>query len=160
MGDQPDVATTQEFTLNIGQGSLSFITPTAAEGTADPAVPAFPTVINFVNPADPQAFFSFPFLVAGGTGNNILTVYMPRELELSVFDANIINSIEVLENDTDETVQLALASFSLSPFRFWNHCGRLTIATPMSGAATRRNAPSRSSGPFPPPDGPPSRPGE
>ncbi len=77
LGDQPDVAATQAYTLNVGEGSLAYITPTGAAGTVDPAVPAFPVVIDFVNPANPTAFFAFPFLVAGGSGNNILTIYMP-----------------------------------------------------------------------------------
>ncbi|NJN14509.1 MAG: hypothetical protein HC813_02455, partial [Planctomycetes bacterium] len=39
---QPDLATTAGFTANIGEGSIAILTPTAAEGTSDPAVPAFP----------------------------------------------------------------------------------------------------------------------
>ncbi len=77
LGDQPDVTATLDFTLHVGEGAIAFITPTGAAGTVDPAVPAFPVVIDFVNPANPTAFFAFPFLVAGGSGNNILTIYMP-----------------------------------------------------------------------------------
>ena len=101
--DQPDVSTSADYTLSVGEGSINFMTPTAKEGTADPAVPAFPDVIDFVNPANPQAFFSFAFEVAGGSGNNIVEVFMPRELELSVFDVNVVAGIDTLETDTDET---------------------------------------------------------
>jgi len=103
-GGDPNLAAQEDFALEIGEGMINIITPTAQAGTSDPLVPAFHDVISFVNPADPQAFFSFKFLVAGGTGNNINNVYLPRELELSVFDANIVNGLETLDFDTDETL--------------------------------------------------------
>jgi len=104
----PALAAEQPFAIEVLEGSISILNPTFQEGSNDPAVPAFPDVINFVNPADPQAFFSFPFEAAGGTGNNIIVVYMPRELELSVFDTladtNPDGSIK-LEDDTLETAE-------------------------------------------------------
>ena len=104
----PALAAEQPFAIEVLEGSISILNPTFQEGSNDPAVPAFPDVINFVNPADPQAFFSFPFEAAGGTGNNIIVVYLPRELELSVFDTladtNPDGSIK-LEDDTLETAE-------------------------------------------------------
>ncbi|MGQ0614922.1 MAG: hypothetical protein ACT4PV_14400 [Planctomycetaceae bacterium] len=82
----PALAVTRLFGLRITLGRVNVITPTAEEGTTDVAVPAFPLVIDFVNPANPQAFFSWAFLVAGGSGDNVINIYLPRELELSVFD--------------------------------------------------------------------------
>ena len=80
---QARLAATATFTLTIDQGSITLMTPTAAEGAIDPAVPAFPEVVDFVNPANPQGFFSLSFQLAGGSGKNIANVYLPRELELS-----------------------------------------------------------------------------
>ncbi|MHC4820069.1 MAG: hypothetical protein ACYTF8_18700, partial [Planctomycetota bacterium] len=82
-GDLPALATAYDFTINVGEGSITILSPTAAEGTTDPAVPAFPEVVDYVNPANPQAFFAFPFLIAGGSNANQNVVYVPRELELS-----------------------------------------------------------------------------
>ena len=104
----PALAAEQPFQIEVFEGRINILNPTFEEGSNDPAVPAFPDVINFVNPADPQAFFSFPFEAAGGSGSNILVVYMPRELELSVFDTlaskNPDGSIK-LEEDTLETAE-------------------------------------------------------
>jgi hypothetical protein len=101
--DQPDVAVYADFSITVGEGSIAILTPTASEGTKDPAVPAFPDVIDFVNPANPQAFFSFPFLAAGGSGDNLLNVYLPRELELSVFDRDENDAAYPGDLDVDET---------------------------------------------------------
>ena len=100
--EQPDLSVTLDFALTIGEGSVAILSPTAAEGTSDPAVPAFPEVIDFVNPANPQAFFSFAFLIAGGSGSNILNVYLPRELELSTFDAALSGGKQPVNHDSDE----------------------------------------------------------
>lgn len=97
-GDLPALAAEQPYSIVVDDGSVNILNPTAQEGSSDPAVPAFPDVVDFVNPANPQAFFSFAFQTAGGTQNKILSVYMPRELELSVFDANKTDN----EEDTDE----------------------------------------------------------
>ncbi|MHC4952383.1 MAG: hypothetical protein ACYTGZ_00710 [Planctomycetota bacterium] len=99
----PALAAEQPFQIEVFQGKINILNPTALEGSNDPAIPAFPKVINFVNPANPQAFFSFPFETAGGTGNNLLTVYMPRELELSVFD-QLGSSIPVPPNE--DTIEI------------------------------------------------------
>ena len=99
---QPDLAATQRFTVNVGQGTVAILTPTDVEGTSDPAVPAFPTALPFVNPANPAAFFSWPFLIAGGSNNNLARVYMPREVELSTFDAAVVDEF-TLRQDTDES---------------------------------------------------------
>jgi len=96
--DQPDLVALQGFTLTIGEGRVTIVSPTAAEGTTDPALPAFPSVIPFVNPANPQGFYSFTWQVAGGSNANVSTVYMPRELELSIFDTLAAD----LSEDTDE----------------------------------------------------------
>jgi len=101
---QARLAATATFTLTIDQGSITLMTPTAAEGTIDPAVPAFPEVVDFVNPANPQGFFSLAFQLAGGSGSNIATVYLPRELELSVFDDRVVDGAEDLGFDSDETL--------------------------------------------------------
>ncbi|MEE8105796.1 MAG: hypothetical protein V3T86_09710 [Planctomycetota bacterium] len=95
----PALAAVQEFDLRIGDGSVAILTPTAAEGTTDPKVLAFPESIDFVNPQNAQAFFSFAFLVAGGSGQNELNIYLPRELELSVFDDSVADASQ----DTDES---------------------------------------------------------
>ena len=95
----PALAAVQEFDVGIDDGSVAILTPTATEGTTDPKVAAFPETVDFVNPENAQAFFSFKFLVAGGSGDNLLNVYLPRELELSVFDEGIGDSSE----DTDES---------------------------------------------------------
>jgi len=102
---RPALATQRDFTTTIGEGRINILSPTALEGTTDVAVPAFPSTIDFVNPANPQAFFSFAFLVAGGSGDNLLNVYLPRELELSVFDTVPVDGSGrvVLSNDTDES---------------------------------------------------------
>ncbi|MCK6460609.1 MAG: putative Ig domain-containing protein, partial [Planctomycetes bacterium] len=84
---EADLAAARAFRIEIGEGAIAILTPTAEEGTSDPAVPAFPARIPFVNPANPEAFFSFAFLLGGGSGRNVATVYGPREWELSVFDA-------------------------------------------------------------------------
>ncbi|MHC4670634.1 MAG: hypothetical protein ACYTFD_19830, partial [Planctomycetota bacterium] len=102
--DQPDLATEADFTITIGEGAVNILTPTAAEGTKDPAVIAFPDVIDFVNPANPQAFFSFSFLIAGGSDHNINNVYISRELELSMFDADFVAGIVGLQFDSDESL--------------------------------------------------------
>ena len=101
--EQPAVSTIQEFTLTVGDGSITILTPTAEEGTSDSAVPAFPLTLDFVSPANPQGFFSWAFLVAGGSGVNTLNAYMPRELELSMFDTNVVDGIDELSFDTDES---------------------------------------------------------
>ncbi|MHC4224281.1 MAG: hypothetical protein ACYSUN_09855, partial [Planctomycetota bacterium] len=85
--DQPNLAAVQEFVLNVAQGSVAILNPQNV--TVDPAVPAFPEVTDFVNPSNPQAFFSFAFQIAGGSTNNLSNVYIPRELELSTFDEGI-----------------------------------------------------------------------
>jgi hypothetical protein len=102
-GDLPARAASSEFTVTIGIGSVTILSPTAAEGTTDPAVPAFPEVIDFVNPANPQAFFAYSFLLAGGSNANNNVVYVPRELELSAFDAAVVDLIQPGNHDTDES---------------------------------------------------------
>ncbi len=102
-GDQPALAAVADFTLSIGEGSIAILSPTAEEGTTDPEVPAFPEVIDFVNPANPQAFFSFAFLIAGGSGHELLNIYLPRELELSTFDTAIVDGTEPVGFDSDES---------------------------------------------------------
>ena len=67
--EQPAVTTVQTFSLTIGQGSITILTPTSDEGTSDSAVPAFPLTLDFVSPSNPQGFFSWAFLVAGGSGS-------------------------------------------------------------------------------------------
>jgi hypothetical protein len=99
---QPDLAVTQPFSVNVAEGTIAILTPTAEEGTKDPAVPAFPQVVPFVNPANPEAFFSFPFQIAGGSNNNAATIYGPREWELSAFDASVIDE-PTLHADVDES---------------------------------------------------------
>jgi hypothetical protein len=104
----PALAAEQPFQIAVAEGTNNILTPTAAEGSSDPAVPAFPDIINFVNPADPQAFFSFPFETAGGSGNNVLVVYLPRELELSLFDTLVAKNPDgtpKLDEDTLETAE-------------------------------------------------------
>ena len=44
------MATTAQFTINVGEGSVTILSPTAEQGTTDPAVPAFPDVVDYVNP--------------------------------------------------------------------------------------------------------------
>ena len=101
---QPDLAVSQPFSVNVGEGTIAILTPTALEGTSDPAVPAFPSVIAFVNPANPEAFFSFPFLIAGGSNNNAATIYAPREWELSAFDVSVdASDPATLRADVDES---------------------------------------------------------
>ncbi|MHC4451984.1 MAG: hypothetical protein ACYS0E_17900, partial [Planctomycetota bacterium] len=95
------LAAQQPFEIVVGEGRVAILNPTAAEGTTDPAVPAFPDLINFVNPANPQAFFSFAFQTAGGSGANNLSIYMPRELELSVFDT-LKSDPDANDEDTNE----------------------------------------------------------
>ncbi|MEE8106707.1 MAG: hypothetical protein V3T86_14325 [Planctomycetota bacterium] len=95
----PALAATQPYGIEVDDGQIAILTPTAEEGTIDVAVPAFPDVIDFVNPANAQAFFSFKFQTAGGSGINRVNVYMPRELELSSFDATATSPTE----DTDES---------------------------------------------------------
>ncbi|MHC4667440.1 MAG: hypothetical protein ACYTFD_03455, partial [Planctomycetota bacterium] len=101
---QPALAAEADFAINVGEGSVNILTPTAAEGTTDPSVLAFPDVIDFVNPANPQAFFSFSFLIAGGSDNNINNIYTSRELELSSFDADVAAGIVGLQFDSDESL--------------------------------------------------------
>jgi len=100
----PALAVTRLFGIRITLGRINVITPTAAEGTTDVAVPAFPVVIDFVNPANPQAFFAWAFLVAGGSGDNIINIYVPRELELSVFDTLALDAAgkTSIGHDTNE----------------------------------------------------------
>jgi hypothetical protein len=100
--DQPDLAATQSFSVNVSAGTIAVLTPTAEEGTKDPAVPAFPSVVPFVNPANPEAFFSFPFQIAGGSNNNAATIYGPREWELSAFDTSVVDET-TLREDVDES---------------------------------------------------------
>ncbi len=101
---QPDLATAHPFSVNVGEGSIAILTPTAEEGTVDPAVPAFASVVPFVNPANPEAFFSFPFQIAGGSNNNAATIYAPREWELSAFDVSVDPSDPAtLRVDVDES---------------------------------------------------------
>ncbi|MHC4957379.1 MAG: hypothetical protein ACYTGN_03315 [Planctomycetota bacterium] len=102
-GGDPALSAEAEYRMQVGAGAVNIITPTAAEGTSDPQVPAFPDVIDFVNPANPQAFFSFAFQTAGGSGFNDLNIYMPRELELSVFDADIVDNGMPQTFDSDES---------------------------------------------------------
>ena len=99
---QPDLSATSPFTITIGPGSVAILTPTADEGTTDPAVPALDGVVPFVNPADPSAFYSFAFETAGGSRDNVNAVYMPRELELSVFDAAVVADGDLIDMDFDE----------------------------------------------------------
>ena len=47
----PALAAEQPFKIEVFQGTVNILNPTAEEGSNDPAVPAFPKVINFVNPA-------------------------------------------------------------------------------------------------------------
>lgn len=101
---QPDLATSQAFSLDVGEGTIAILTPTAEEGTGDPAVPAFPAAVPFVNPLNPEAFFDFRFLLAGGSDDNAATVYGPREWELSTFDVSVDPSDEAtLREDVDES---------------------------------------------------------
>jgi hypothetical protein len=101
---QPDLAVTQAFSVNVSEGTIVILTPTAEEGTKDPAVPACPSVVPFVNPANPEAFFSFPFQIAGGSNINLATIYAPREWELSAFDASVDPAdSSTLRIDVDET---------------------------------------------------------
>ncbi len=100
--DQPDLLVTQDFVINVGEGSVKVLTPTAAEGTIDPALPAFPDTITFVNPANAQAFFSSSFFVAGGTSSRLLNIYIPREIELSQFDAPVADGTIDASFDLDE----------------------------------------------------------
>jgi hypothetical protein len=103
-GGNPALSAEEDYMMQVGAGAVNIITPTAAEGTSDPQVPAFPDVIDFVNPANPQAFFSFAFQAAGGSGSNFLSIYMPRELELSVFDTDIIDNGRPQNFDSDESL--------------------------------------------------------
>ena len=96
---QPDVVARHTFTITVSEGKVAILSPTAEEGSVDVAVPAFPDTIPFVNPANSQAFYSFAWEIAGGSGNNTNTVYMPRELELSSFDEDVVD----LEEDTIES---------------------------------------------------------
>jgi hypothetical protein len=98
---QPDLAVAQAFSLAVGEGRVAILTPTAEEGTSNPAVPAFPGTVPFVNPANPEAFFSFAFEIAGGSNDNAATVYAPREWELSAFDASVTDE-PTLHADTEE----------------------------------------------------------
>ncbi len=101
---QPDLAVSQPFSVNVGEGAIAILTPTAEEGTVDPAVPAFPGVVPFVNPANPEAFLSFGFLFAGGSNNNAATIYAPREWELSAFDVSVDEADPAtLRADVDES---------------------------------------------------------
>jgi len=112
---KPALSASMEFTVNVGEGSIAILSPTAAEGTKDPQVPAFPEVVPFVNPANPKAFFSFSFLIAGGSGNIRSSIFAPRELELSVFDKAVVTSADPtseLRQDTDES----LTGSAKSPF--------------------------------------------
>jgi hypothetical protein len=99
---QPDLAVTQSFAVNVSEGTIAILTPTAEEGTKDPAVPAFPSVVPFVNPANPEAFVSFAFQIAGGSNVNAATIYGPREWELSAFDASVVDEA-TLRQDVDES---------------------------------------------------------
>jgi len=110
----PDLAVSHAFVLEIGEGTIAILTPTAEEGTSDPAVPAFPAVVPFVNPASAEAFFAFAFLLAGGSNDNVATVYAPREWELSAFDASIADEAS-LHADTEERPVRGAAA-GLSPF--------------------------------------------
>ena len=101
-GELPALAAEQDFVINVNEGSVAILSPTALEGTTDPAVPAFPEVIPFVNPANPSAFFSFAWEVAGGSGNLVNAVYLPRELELSVFDAAVAADQDLIDFDVIE----------------------------------------------------------
>jgi hypothetical protein len=100
---QPDLATEHEFSVTVGEGSVAILTPTAEEGTSDPAVPAFPANVGFVNPGNPEAFFSWAFQIAGGSNNNIANVYAPREVLLSAFDTSVVDEAS-LHVDVDESV--------------------------------------------------------
>ncbi|MHC4491531.1 MAG: hypothetical protein ACYTDU_07900 [Planctomycetota bacterium] len=105
---QPALAVAADFVIVVGEGAISILSPTAAEGTADPAVPAFPEVIDYVNPANAQAFFAYSFLIAGGSNNNNNVVYVPRELGLSSFDVALhLDDTDPLKqpgnHDTDES---------------------------------------------------------
>ncbi|MFQ5845092.1 MAG: hypothetical protein ACE5JG_08900, partial [Planctomycetota bacterium] len=82
----PAFSASQQFEIFIDRGQIAILTPTADEGTTDPLVPAVPGVFKFVNPTDISSFTSFKWLVAGGTGDNEIHLYLPREVELSVFD--------------------------------------------------------------------------
>jgi len=99
---QPDLATSHQFSVNVSEGTIAILTPTAEEGTTDPSMPAFPTVVPFVNPANPEAFFSFAFQLAGGSNINAATIYGPREWELSAFDASVVDET-TLHQDVDES---------------------------------------------------------
>ncbi|HEX5032298.1 MAG TPA: hypothetical protein VFX78_12680, partial [Candidatus Eisenbacteria bacterium] len=109
---QPDLATSQGFSVNVSEGTIAILTPTAEEGTTDPAVPAFPTVVPFVNPADPEAFFAFAFQIAGGSNVNAATIYSPRELELSAFDASVVDDVTLREDVDESSVPGAPANLS------------------------------------------------
>jgi len=102
-GDLPALAASGEFTITVGEGAVTILSPTATEGTTDPAVPAFPEVVDFVNPANPQAFFAYSFLIAGGSNANKNVVYVPRELELSAFDTAVVSLLQPGNHDTDES---------------------------------------------------------
>ena len=97
------------------------------ESASDPAVPAFPEQLDFVNPANPQAFFSFAFEVAGGSGNNIIEAFMPRELELSVFDVigryldNLALITEQEDDQQDGIVGGTIGDFRIDAFEVTNH---------------------------------------
>ncbi|MHC4931559.1 MAG: hypothetical protein ACYTGV_05140, partial [Planctomycetota bacterium] len=99
-GQSAALAADGGFTLNIGAGSVAILTPQTV--TVDPRVPAFPEVLEFVNPSNPQAFFSFSFEIAGGSTDNLLRVYLPRELELSTFDQAVVDKIHPVGFDTIE----------------------------------------------------------
>jgi len=101
--EQPDLAVESDFVINVGLGSIAILSPTAAEGTIDPELPAFPARIPFVNPANPNAFFSYAWEVAGGSNNNRLNVYIPREFELSTFDAAVVADDSLIDMDLDES---------------------------------------------------------
>ncbi len=99
---QPDLLVTQDFVINVGEGSVKILTPTSVEGTLDPALPEFPETITFVNPANPQAFFSSSFFVAGGSSSRLLNIYIPREVELSQFDGPVTDGTIDASFDLDE----------------------------------------------------------
>ena len=113
----PALAAEQPFQIEVMGGTINILNPTAQEGSNDPSVPAFPDVIDFVNPANPLAFTSFPFLTAGGSGDNVMVIYMPRELELSVFDTLMPvdgTGAPILSDDTDESASpSALTKFDV-----------------------------------------------
>ena len=110
-GGGPNLTVSDEFVVSVGEGSINILTP---EGnTSDPAVPAFPPSIDFVNPANETAFFSWAFPIAGGSGSNLANIYIPRELELSVFDTTVVDGIHEVTFDTDESAASGLDKFEV-----------------------------------------------